>query len=51
MKAVRIMLYGVGGLVALSVVALGAAAVIVDGKFVKAHLESRLPAWRLARHR
>ena len=44
MKAVRIMLYGVGGLVALSVVALGAAAVIVDGKFVKAHLESAMKA-------
>ena len=42
MKAVRVLLYGAGGLVALAVVALGAALVIVDGKFVKARLESAL---------
>ena len=42
MKAVRIVLYGVGGLVALAGVALGAAAVIIDGKFVKARLESAM---------
>ncbi len=42
MKAVRILLYGMGGLAALAVVALGAAAVIVDGKFVKARLESAM---------
>ena len=42
MKAVRILLYGAGGLVALAVVALGAALVIVDGKFVKARLESAM---------
>ena len=42
MKAVRIMLYGVGGLVALAVVALGAAVVMVDGKFVKTRLEGAM---------
>jgi AsmA protein len=42
MKAVRILLYGMVGLVALAVVALGAAFVIVDGKFVKARLESAM---------
>lgn len=42
MKAVRVLLYGAGGLVALAVVALGAALVIVDGKFVKARLESAM---------
>ena len=42
MKAVRILLYGIGGLVALAGVALGAAVVIVDGKFVKARLESAM---------
>ena len=42
MKAVRIVLYGLGGLVALAVLALGAAAIIVDGKFVKARLESAM---------
>ncbi len=42
MKAVRILLYGMGGLAALAVVALGAAAAIVDGKFVKARLESAM---------
>jgi AsmA protein len=42
MKAGRIFLYGVGGLVALAVVALGAALLIVDGKFVKARMESAM---------
>lgn len=42
MKALRIVLYGIGGLVALALVALGAAAVIVDGKFVKARMESAM---------
>jgi AsmA protein len=42
MKATRILLYGLGGLVALALVALGAALVIVDGKFVKARLESAM---------
>jgi len=44
MKAVKILLYGMGGLIALSVLALGAAVVIVDGKFVKARLESAMKA-------
>ena len=42
MKATRILLYGLGGLVALALVALGAVLVIVDGKFVKARLESAM---------
>ena len=42
MKTVRILLYGMGGLIALAVVALGAALVIVDGKFVKARLEGAM---------
>ena len=42
MKAVKIVLYGLGGMVALAVVALGAAAIIVDGNFVKARLESAM---------
>lgn len=42
MKALRIALYGIGGLVALAAVALGAVAVIVDGNFVKARLESAM---------
>jgi len=42
MKAIRFLLYGVGGLVALAVLALGAAVVVVDGKFVKARLESAM---------
>ncbi|MEK6243263.1 MAG: AsmA family protein [Pseudomonadota bacterium] len=44
MKTLRILLYGMGGLIALAVVALGAAVVIVDGKFVKARLESAMKA-------
>ena len=46
MKAIRILLFGIGGLVALAVLALGAAVVIVDGQFVKGRLERhvlRLP--------
>lgn len=35
-------MYGVGSLVALAVVALGAAVILVDGKFVKARLESAM---------
>jgi len=42
MKTGRILLYGVGGLVALAVVGLGAALLIVDGKFVKARMESAM---------
>ena len=42
MKAVRILSYGAGALVVLALVALGAALVIVDGKFVKARLESAM---------
>ena len=42
MKAVRILLVGAGGVVVLALVALGAALVIVDGKFVKARLESAM---------
>ncbi|MEO8145392.1 MAG: AsmA family protein, partial [Betaproteobacteria bacterium] len=42
MKAARILLYGAGGLVVLALVALGAAVVIVDGKFVKTRLESAM---------
>jgi AsmA protein len=42
MKALRIVLYGLVGAVALAVVALGAAFAIVDGKFVKARLENSM---------
>jgi len=42
MKAFKVLLYGLAGLVALAVVGLGAAFVIVDGKFVKARLESAM---------
>jgi AsmA protein len=39
MKAIKILLYGIVGLIALAVVALGAAVAIVDGQFVKTRLE------------
>jgi AsmA protein len=39
MKAIKILLYGIVGLVVLAVAALGAAFVIVDGQFVKTRLE------------
>jgi AsmA protein len=39
MKAIKYLLYGIVGLVALAVIALGAAFVIVDGQFVKTRLE------------
>jgi AsmA protein len=42
MKALKVLLYGVVGLFALAVMALGAAFVVVDGKFVKARLESAM---------
>jgi AsmA protein len=42
MKAIKILLYGIVGLVVLAVVALGAAFVIVDGQFVKTRLESAM---------
>jgi len=42
MKALRALFYGVAGLAALAIVALGAAFLIVDGKFVKARLESAM---------
>ena len=41
-KSVRIALYGIGGLLALAVVAIGAVLVIVDGNFVKARMESAM---------
>ena len=39
MKALKILAYGAGGLVALLLVALGAAVLVIDGGFVKARLE------------
>lgn len=42
MKAARILLYGIGGLIAIAAVTLGAAALIIDGKFVKARLEGAM---------
>ena len=42
MKAIKILLYGIVGLIALAVVALGAAVAIVDGQFVKTRLESAM---------
>ena len=42
MKAVRILSYSLAGVLVLAVVALGAALLIVDGKFVKARLESAM---------
>jgi AsmA protein len=39
MKALKIFLYGIGGLVVLAVLGAGAALVIVDGQFVKSRLE------------
>ena len=39
MKAIKVLAYAVAGLLILCVVALGAAAFIVDGPFVKARLE------------
>jgi AsmA protein len=42
MKALRILLYGIAGLVALAVLALAAAVMIVDGQFVKGRLEGAM---------
>ena len=42
MKAFRILSYGVVGLLVLAAVVLGAALVIVDGKFVRARMESAM---------
>lgn len=42
MKAVRILLYALGGLVVVAVVALGAVLVVVDGSFVKQRLVSAM---------
>ena len=42
MKAIRILSYSLAGVVVIAVVALGAALLIVDGKFVKARLESAM---------
>lgn len=39
MRIVKYLLYGVGGLAALAILAAGAAVVVVDGAFVKARLE------------
>jgi AsmA protein len=39
MKALRIVLYGIGGIVLLAALGVGAALVIVDGAFVKSRLE------------
>lgn len=39
MKALKILAYGAGGLVALLLVALGATVLVIDGGFVKARLE------------
>ena len=39
MKAIKILFFGLAGLVVLALVGLGAALVIVDGQFVKARLE------------
>jgi len=42
MKAIKIVLFGIAGLIALAAVALGAAVAIVDGQFVKGRLESAM---------
>lgn len=42
MKIVKFLLYGLGGLVVLAVIGLGAVLVIVDGKFVKSRLEQAM---------
>jgi AsmA protein len=42
MKAIKFLLFGIAGLIALAVLALGAAAVIVDGQFVKGRLEGAM---------
>jgi AsmA protein len=42
MKTIRILLFGIVGLIALAVLALGAAMAIVDGQFVKTHLEAAM---------
>jgi len=42
MKAIRILLFGIAGLIALAVLALGAAMAIVDGQFVKTRLEAAM---------
>ena len=39
MKAIKFLLYGIGGLVLLAVLGVGAALVVVDGAFVKSRLE------------
>ncbi len=44
MKLVKYALYGVGGLLVLAVIAVAAAAFIVDGAFVKARLEQAMKA-------
>jgi AsmA protein len=42
MKTIRILLFGIAGLIALAVLALGAALAIVDGQFVKTRLEAAM---------
>ncbi len=44
MKAMRILSYGLAGVVVIALVAAGALLLIVDGKFVKARLESAMQA-------
>ena len=42
MKAIKFLLFGIVGLIALAVLALGAAVAIVDGQFIKTRLESAM---------
>jgi AsmA protein len=42
MKAIKILLFGIAGLIALAVLALGAAMAVVDGQFVKTRLEAAM---------
>lgn len=42
MRAIKFLLYGVAGLVVLAVLGVGAALLVVDGKFVKTRLESAM---------
>ena len=44
MKAIKVLLFGIAGLIVLAAVALGAAAAIVDGQFVKTRLEAAMKA-------
>lgn len=44
MKTIKYVLYGIGGLVLLAVLGIGAALVVVDGAFVKSRLEREMKA-------